>query len=340
MLVLYPRGGTPIQGVVPLHSPASPAGAASSSVLLAGHFTESTLSSGKLRVEVVLKLARDDDPSSLELLRSEAQVLESLKGGTGSGCIDLYHAHLDATTSPNGRPYLVLERFGESITALLHPDCHIIHTAVKQILLAITALHSHSTMHGDIKPDNILFTIEKYGNVNVKLCDLECARRVGESFTHNGDGLRYTELYASPEVLQGKAGELKASLEMDIFSLGLVLWQLTNKKSELPVFMVDRREKSRLLAPSASDAVMDALRAASGDHFLADDVLDLCHVDPAKRPSVTAFASKINLSITALNKQAQLGHRLDSTGQSVDSLSGKMDQLLIKVHEGFNGLHT
>ena len=333
--------GTRIQGVVPLHTPASAAGAASSSVLLAGHFTESTLSSGKLRVEVVLKLARDDDPSSLELLRSEAQVLESLKGGTGSGCIDLYHAHLDATTSPNGRPYLVLERFGESITALLHPGCQLIPIAINRTVLAVAALHSHGIMHGDIKPGNILF-VERHGMLDVKLCDLECARRVGEPFPHDGQSLRYTELYASPEVLRGKAGELKASLEMDLFSLGLVLWQLANKQSELPAFLQNSSERDELYAATQEqlDAKLRTVSREGGAYYLLGTAFELCRLAPAERPSAVTLAGKLTMSVTSLHQQAQLGHRLDNIGQSVDSLSGKMDQLLIKVHEGFNGLHT
>ena len=333
--------GTRIQGVVPLHTPASAAGAASSSVLLAGHFTESTLSSGKLRVEVVLKLARDDDPSSLELLRSEAQVLESLKGGTGSGCIDLYHAHLDATTSPNGRPYLVLERFGESITALLHPGCQLIPIAINRTVLAVAALHSHGIMHGDIKPGNILY-VERHGMLDVKLCDLECARRVGEPFPHDGQSLRYTELYASPEVLRGKAGELKASLEMDLFSLGLVLWQLANKQSELPAFLQNSSERDELYAATQEqlDAKLRTVSREGGSYYLLETAFELCRLAPAERPSAVTLAGKLTMSVTSLHQQAQLGHRLDNMGQSVDSLSGKIDQLLNAVEDGFNSLHT
>ena len=216
---------------------------------------------------------------------------------------------------------------------------------------------SHSIMHGDIKPDNIFFTMEKYGNLYVKLCDLECARPVGKPFPHNGQSLRYTELYASPDVLHGKAGELKASLEMDLFSLGLVLWQLANKQSKMPSFMVDMREKSRLLESPATDVVMDAMHATSGDHFLADDVLDLCNVDPAlqsalvprgpcpaKRPSATwtlvkSVATLAESTAQANEEQAVIIRGLIASMEGLkvcpemlESVQGKLTLLLRDTH--------
>ena len=58
----------------------------------------------------------------------------------------------------------------------------------------------------------------------VKLCDLDCARCVGELYAHDDEmQLRATIAYAPPEVYTGYGGQLRASLQSDLFPLGMVL---------------------------------------------------------------------------------------------------------------------
>jgi serine/threonine protein kinase len=79
-------------------------------------------------------------------------------------------------------------------------------------------------MHGDIKPSNIL--VQFSSNVEVKLCDLDSARYVNgknNTFPHSNGKLKYTLGWEAPEVYLGQAGVLKASLAIDLFSLGLLV---------------------------------------------------------------------------------------------------------------------
>ena len=142
---------------------------------------------------------------------------------------------------------------------------------------------------------SLLHNIHDTRGLQVKLCDLECSRHVGDPFPNNGQSLRYTELYASPEVLRGKAGELKASLQMDLLSLGLVLWQLANKQSELPVSLQNSSERDELYA-AKQDKLDAALRPVSREgcaYCLLGTAFELCRLALAERPSFVTLAGKL-----------------------------------------------
>ena len=146
---------------------------------------------------------------------------------------------------------------------------------IAQTAEALTAAHSVGVLHCDIKPGNILVDPKDDGGAQVVLADfgiggvIERAARpdagatldaFAETVVPEATGsVTGTVLYMSPERLAGRP----ASLQADIYSLGVVLYQLLT---------------GDLARPAASD-----WRADIDDPLLTEDLEDMLAGDPARR---------------------------------------------------------
>ena len=116
-----------------------------------------------------------------------------------------------------------------------------------QICCAMEHANRHGvTAHGDIKPSNILITPDK----DAKLTDFGCTLRPHTAERHsnspepkkylpsrwpllaNGGFIRGTPGYISPEAYRGE----RADVRSDLFSFGVVLWQLATDHAAPPFF--------------------------------------------------------------------------------------------------------
>ena len=120
-------------------------------------------------------------------------------------------------------------------------------------------------MHGDLKPQNVL--IHELGGFHIKLCDFDSARdvRARESFANNGTSLKFSREYVCPEVFRGRyvpTGSLLllASLEIDLFSLGLMCAFLLNSRlgitTLLPFELPDEELEGRLFDQSYLNSIL------------------------------------------------------------------------------------
>ena len=99
----------------------------------------------------------------------------------------------------------------------------------------LSYLHKNGLVHGDIKPQNILIERRegegegeegKEGEERAVLCDFGNARFLG----HETRGSPGTLIYTAPEMLSGRE-HLKIYREsMDVYSLGMVLWEIIHRK--------------------------------------------------------------------------------------------------------------
>jgi serine/threonine-protein kinase len=124
-----------------------------------------------------------------------------------------------------GQPYLVMKFVeGQTLKAVLDQRSlnrnEILHV-VKAVGAALGYAHKRGVLHRDIKPSNVLLTPDG----QIYLADFGLARmaEAGQS-SLSGDQLLGTPHYISPEQARG---ERDLDQGTDIYSLGIVLYQLT-----------------------------------------------------------------------------------------------------------------
>lgn len=179
---------------------------------------EAERNDGAYRQRVALKVLRRglDTDDLVRRFRTERQILSSLSHPNIARL-------LDGGSTPDGRPYLVMELVdGQPITA--NADERRLEVRRRLgLFLAVTdavhAAHRQLVVHRDIKPSNILVD----GDGRVKLLDFGIAKLVAEDGEHTAVEARaLTPDYASPEQLQGGA----ISTAADVYQLGLLLREL------------------------------------------------------------------------------------------------------------------
>lgn len=88
---------------------------------------------------------------------------------------------------------------------------------IKQLLSALTYMHSKKISHSDLKPENVMVQTDENNEVNVKIIDFGNAIKL-----LNGDEFKkvtYTAFYSSPDMIKHKQ-----CMKNDIWSLGVMLY--------------------------------------------------------------------------------------------------------------------
>jgi len=101
----------------------------------------------------------------------------------------------------------------------------------RQICAGCAYIHDNKMIHFDIKPANILLDMAG----NAKICDLGIAKLTkgaNNRIEETGSGLGGTPPYMAPELLRGDNEEI--STKVDVYSFGIVLWQIFHKRSPHP----------------------------------------------------------------------------------------------------------
>ncbi|CAF1028769.1 unnamed protein product [Rotaria sordida] len=126
----------------------------------------------------------------------------------------------------------------------------------KHLTNALKYLHTKNTIHRDIKPDNIMLSININGERTYKLADLGVARLINEgenAFT----SLVGTEEYIHPELYRAavhdnKTNALRTALktrvdfpfEVDLWSLGVTLYQCATGELPFQPFAGTRKDRN------------------------------------------------------------------------------------------------
>jgi tetratricopeptide (TPR) repeat protein len=195
----------------------------------------------------------------------------------------------DAGAGEDGRPYLALELVDGRPIDVYCADARIgIATRVALVMQtarAVAYAHARSIVHRDLKPSNIL--VDAAGQVHLldfgigKLLEPEAPAAAAD--TQFG-GRIFTPDYASPEQLRGDP----ATASTDVFSLGVVLYQLLCGKLPFPT----RRASLNPRAPSAMCDDKAASQSLRGD--LDTITLKALKELPGERfPSMAAFAEDL-----------------------------------------------
>ena len=253
------------------------------------------------RQEVAIKLIKSGAESDflIERFRLERQALALLNHPNIARL-------LDGGTTPDGRPYLVMEWVeGRPITE----HCRVNHVSLRDCLKLFLAVgdaveHAHRNLvvHRDLKPSNILITSEGLP----KLLDFGIAKIFsledsGEPLTMTGARM-LTPDYASPEQVRGEA----VTTASDVYSLGAVLYELLTGSRPLKF---DTRTPAEIehtvctqepLAPSAATGSLGIpARNLRGD--LDNIVLKAMQKEPPRRyGSVNQFCEDIRRHLDGL----------------------------------------
>ena len=181
---------------------------------------------GQYEKEVAIKLVRGgyDTASVLERFRHERQILASLDHPNIARL-------LDGGTTDEGLPYLVMELIeGTPIDQYCEARKLNVNDRLRlfvQVCGAVQYAHQRLVIHRDIKPGNILVTKEGVP----KLLDFGIAKildpAASPASTVAGP---MTPEYASPEQIRGEP----ITTATDVYSLGVVLYQLLTGRSPYP----------------------------------------------------------------------------------------------------------
>ncbi len=262
----------------------------------------------------------------------QVKEIARLKGSASTGCVACYHMHPSAH-------YLVLEAFGQDIRCLLVPNFKLVSQLAEAIVTAVAALHSLGVVHCDIKPHNILFDFDNLHHCAVKLCDLDGSHLVGEMCPAAALG---TKQYEAPEIyFASRKGEsVTVAFSMDIFSLGLVLWQVLSR-SPYPPLSVEQLQECY----SDQNELFSHL-ALPEPTAMYQPLLNSCLVLQRHLRRVTAGALYTNMRDMAVSK-AHLGwHKArqeniylkEKVSDKLDGLDKKLDTVLEVMQVRFDAL--
>jgi serine/threonine protein kinase len=197
----------------------------------------------------------------------------------------------------------------------------------RMVLKGVEFIHSQHLIHRDLKPQNILFSIDE---TKVKIGDFGLATlhnsidneeislhnykqsKCTKAEAHNHTGGIGTSIYAAPEQKAGKNYDNRA----DLYSLGIILFELFYPLST-------DMEKNKCVTDITKNRILPK-KFQNRWPIVAEMILKLTDSRPLSRP----HASDILQSSLFLGKEQQMIKSLEEKLQSVESESGRKDKEL------------
>lgn len=158
---------------------------------------------------------------------------------------------------------------------------------MRQVFLAISALHEKNICHRDIKPDN--FMASGPNSITIKLADFGMATFMNEPLLTEKCG---TPAYMAPEIHKLPTGSRGYDFKVDVWAAGLVLYQFLHRNQH-PFIKNQRLDMGALLDGQLEGAGIQALIGDAFGPILAPSFSkcahDMCKLmmerDPQKRIS-------------------------------------------------------
>jgi serine/threonine-protein kinase len=252
-------------------------------------------------------LTKSTDQAGLVRFLREAQILARLD-----------HPNLvsikDVDVTDEGVPFLVMELVeGQTLRQLRHRyrDPRFAVQVLRQIADALRVIHEGGVVHRDLRPSNILVTED--GPVpRIKLFDFGVAalkakegaesgtypkQKLGLSISASADRIEISlpgvmvgsPMYMAPE---GRGGPQAVGAPADVFSLGMIAWELLTGELPFPRPPVEMAAQGEpIVAPSLHTKVPDVNPALSA---LVSSCL---HSDPSKRLTAAQVAAELALQV-------------------------------------------
>ena len=245
---------------------------------------------------VALKLVRSTpftDELSRQLLRREAQALARLNHRSIAA---IYEAgtegslHYFAMEHVAGAP---LTRFARERSLTVSQRIELF----RKLCDAVHYAHQRGVIHRDLKPSNILVTESGLP----KVLDFGLSRIIGPEIEHadrsiTRDAVVGTLAYMSPE--QARGGESAVDTRSDIYSLGVILYELLSGHPPYSVSNISITEATRVICEFVPPAPGVWQRECRGD--LSTVTLTALRKDPRERyPSAAALGEDLHRAVTS-----------------------------------------
>lgn len=174
---------------------------------------------------VAIKCINSNSLKKISFLRIQREI-SLLKGMSHPNIIKFY----DAFTDISGTVYIVTEycNYGSLDKFIRKKNPKILtESNIKELIIQLRDgmrhLIEHNILHRDMKPENILLSLDKNGKKVVKIADFGFAKCIDiddiDSLTKTLCG---TPMYLAPEVVNQK----KYTLVSDLWSIGVILYQI------------------------------------------------------------------------------------------------------------------
>ena len=159
-------------------------------------------------------------------------------GGEGSAALPTLHSPL---CTHYGRPYFVMELVqGVPITEFCDKNQLSVDQRVKlfvPVCQAIQSAHQKGIIHRDIKPGNILVTLNPDGSGHPMVIDFGVAKAINQKLTEKTLFTNFAAMIGSPAYMspeQAEMSRLDVDTRADIYSLGVLLYELLTGTTPFP----------------------------------------------------------------------------------------------------------
>jgi tetratricopeptide (TPR) repeat protein len=153
---------------------------------------------------------------------------------------------------------------------------------MRQIASALAFIHRANIVHRDLKPENIMITEKK----EVKLLDFGLSKMEFQSRITMTGVLVGTASYMAPEQI----AELQSSSASDVFSLGLIFYEMVTGRPAFTGESLSRIEEQILNTTPLAPAVIRPGVPAELDDY----IMQMLSRNPAQRPTAETTAEWLN----------------------------------------------
>jgi serine/threonine-protein kinase len=235
----------------------------------------------EVRVIKVMRPQLESDANFVERFQREAQAASRLRHPNIAQIFDF-------SIGTDGSAYIVMEFIDGVDLGELHrrqelPAVGLVLDIAHQALTALGFLHQKQFVHRDISPDNLMVTVGPEEDLLVKLIDLGIAKSLDSAHgvTLKGEFLGKFR-YASPEHFGGVTGDMTVEPRSDLYSFGIVLYQLltgqvpfvgkdfsslTASHLYRPPLDFEQTDPGRRLSPELRSLILRSLEKSPEDRF-------------------------------------------------------------------------
>jgi serine/threonine protein kinase len=209
---------------------------------------------------------------------SQTQVREAMALKRLRPHVNVMQAH-DCICYDDGHTAILMDRMQGSLSKVRNISIGHQKDILRQVLNGLAHIHRRGYIHRDIKPDNVLYKLDRSNRYHIKISDFGLARKVSECMTPG----MMTVNYRAPEMTQS---ENKYTVSVDIWGAALVACELfINGPINPKINTDDILEKSTADVDDYVQSIIDQLGVCPVD--FEDMLRRMLHRDPARRPSAS-----------------------------------------------------